>query len=130
MSLSPSYTTLQAKQKMGYHDRYREGQVQFDLRVAPAIVGQNEFGVDIQDNRPGANRVSPTVLMRFQMLMEGMDADTTQVTAMPSSKNCYTVRGSYMSMLGVWEVEVILRKQGYDDVRHAFIINLDKLLGE
>ncbi len=124
MSLSPAYTALQAEKKMGFHQAYREGQVQIDFRIAPDVVGQNEFGVDVQDNRPGANQAPPTVLLRFRMLMEGMDMDVTQVTATPSVSQRYILKGSYMSMSGTWQVEVIVRRPGFDDVTHTFTIDL------
>ena len=130
MSLSPAYAALQADRKMGYHEQYREGPVQIDLRIAPAVVGQDEFGVDVQDNRPNTGQPAPTVLLRFRMLMEGMDQDTTQVTAAPSGHHRYTVRGSYMSMEGIWEVVVIVRRPGMNDIQHAFTIDLGKLDGE
>jgi copper transport protein len=127
MSLSPAYQALQAQRQLGFHEHYQEGAVQMDLRVAPAQVGENEFGVDIIDHRPGADQVPATVLLRFQMVAE--DMGTTQVEAKETSPNRYTARGSYFSMLGAWQVDVILRKSGYDDSRHMFTINLEKLIG-
>jgi len=29
-------------------------------------------------------------------------------------------RGSYLSVAGPWQVEVIVRRAGFDDVRHTF----------
>ena len=115
---------------MGYHETYREGPVQIDLRIAPVIVGENEFGVDVQDHRPNAGQVAPTVLLRFQMHMEGMDMGTTQVTTAPAGNHRYTIRGSYLSMVGAWQMEVIVRRPGFDDVDHTFTIDLNNYVGQ
>jgi hypothetical protein len=92
------------------------------LRIAPARVGDDEFGVDITDKRPGAADVPPTVLLRLTMVDHGT---TTQVEATHSQGLRYTARGSYLSMAGHWQVEVILRRSGFDDVRHTFDLDLN-----
>ncbi len=130
MSLSPAYEALKAEQSMGFHETYREGQVRIDLRVAPARVGENEVGVDVEDDRPSAGSVPPTVLLRIHMLMENMDMGTIQIPAKPAEKNRYTARGSFLTMNGTWQIEVILRKAGFDDVRHVFVIDLTRFVGE
>jgi copper transport protein len=128
MSLSPAYQALQAQRQLGFHERYQDGAVQMDLWVAPVQVGENEFGVDISDRRPGAGQVPSSVLLRFQMAEDTMDMGTTQVETKETSPNRYTARGSYFPMLGAWQVDVILRKAGFDDVRHTFILDLEKSL--
>jgi copper transport protein len=126
MSSAPANAALKAEQAQGYHQTYRAGQVQIDLRIAPAVIGQNEFGVDVQDQRPRAGQEAPTVLLRFHLLMEGMDMGATQVSAAPTGGQRYTVRGSYLSISGLWQVTVIVRKAGFDDVQHDFTINLEQ----
>jgi uncharacterized membrane protein len=130
MSLSPAFAALKAEQSMGYHEAYHEGPVQIDLRIAPAQPGENEFGVDVRDGRPGAVQKSPTVLLRFSMVMEGMDMGGVEATATPSGPQRYTVRGSYLPMSGDWQVQVIVRKPGFNDVQHTFTIELEKPGGE
>jgi hypothetical protein len=50
---------------------------------------------------------------------------TTQVEATHLQGMRYTARGSYLSMSGHWQVEVILRRPGFDDVRHVFDLALE-----
>jgi mono/diheme cytochrome c family protein len=92
--------------------------VRMTLRVAPGQVGDDEFGVDVADRRPGTADAPLNVLLRFTM--QDQDMGTTQVSLAPSTGNRYTARGSYLSMAGMWQVEVILRRVGFKDVRHTF----------
>jgi len=47
---------------------------------------------------------------------------TTQAEAALQSGTRYTVRGSYFSMAGHWQMEVIVRRAGFDDVTHVFVL--------
>jgi hypothetical protein len=85
-------------------------------------VGDNEFGVEFTDARPGAVRVPPTVLLRFTMT--SMNMGTQQVEATSPDGRRYMARGSYVSMSGPWRVEVILRRAGFDDVRQVFDLDV------
>jgi copper transport protein len=116
--VSPAAEALQAQQRQGVLRTADIGAVKLAFRVAPAQVGYDEFGIDIRDARPGAANVEPQVLLRLTTL--DADRGTTQVEARPGDGGRYTVRGSYFSTAGLWRVEVILRRSGFDDVRQAF----------
>ncbi|MEN9936909.1 MAG: hypothetical protein RLZZ387_3488 [Chloroflexota bacterium] len=86
--------------------------------VAPARIGDNEFAVDLDDRRPGAGEVPATVLLDFGM--QGMDMGELRLEALPTGTQRYTARGSYVAMGGRWQVGVVVRRPGFDDVRHTF----------
>jgi putative copper export protein/methionine-rich copper-binding protein CopC/mono/diheme cytochrome c family protein len=115
---APAQAALQAQKRLGVVQSARVGDVHLVLRVAPGLVGDDEFGVDVADPRPDTADLPATVLLRFTMLEH--DMGTSQVEASHSSGSRFTARGSYLSMLGTWQVEVILRKPGFDDVTHVF----------
>jgi hypothetical protein len=123
MSLSPAYQALQAQLQLGFHESYQEGQVRLDLRVAPAHVGFNDFGVDVVDNRPGADQVPATVLLRLQ---PNDNTAPAQVDTKQTEPGRYTARGSYFSNKGAWQVEVILRKSGFYDITHWFTVDVEQ----
>jgi copper transport protein len=125
MSLAPGSEALQADYRAGLHETYQANQVKMDFRVAPAKVGENEFGVDISDHRPNADGVKPTVLLRIQ----AADGSTgqTQVAAAPDQNGRFTARGSYFSRMGIWQVLVIWRKDGFDDITHVFTVDLQQI---
>jgi mono/diheme cytochrome c family protein len=116
----PAFEALQAQQRLGYVQRAREDGVQLTLRVAPGAVGENEFGVDILDPRPGAEAADTEVLLRFTSGSLGV----TQAEAKTVDGKRFTVRGSYLALAGEWQIEVILRRAGFDDVSHTYLINL------
>ncbi len=87
-----------------------------------ARIGDNEFAVDVVDRRPGAQDTPAQVLLRFDM--QGMAMGVLQTEAKATGLERYTTRGSYTSMGGRWNVEVVLRRAGFDDVRHTFQLDL------
>ena len=116
--LAPAKDALQAQRQLYIQQTARVDQVRMVLKVAPGKVGDNELGLDLSDGREGAASASTTVLMRFQAL--DMAMGVSQVEAQPAGGSRYTARGSYFSMGGHWQVEVIVRKPGFDDVTHNF----------
>lgn len=122
-SVAPSTTAWQEHQRLGLERQATEGPVTFTLRVAPAQIGDNEFAVDVADARPGAAAAPSKVLLRFGMSgMEQMGA--LQTDTKQTSAQRYTARGSFTSMSGRWHVEVVLRRAGFDDVRHTFDLDI------
>ena len=95
------------------------------LRIAPAQIGDNEFAVDVRDPRPGAQDAPTKVLLNFGMV--GMDMGQLQTEAKQAGTPTierYTARGNYTNMGGRWHVEVILRRSGFDDVRHTYVVDI------
>lgn len=124
MSLAPAFEAMQAGYRMGVHQTFEGDGVRMDFRVAPAAVGDNEFGVDVIDRRPGADKVRPTVLMRVSDTMD-MSGET-QVEMTPAGNNRYTARGAYIAMMGGWRFNIIWRKAGFNDVTHVFVVDLSE----
>ena len=118
LAVSPARTALDAQRRLGLSEAAQSGEVSLALRVAPGAPGDNEFGIDVRDDRPGAAQADGEVLLRLSMV--GHDMGTTQVVAQPGAGGRYTARGSYLSMSGLWRVEVIVRRAGFDDVRQQF----------
>jgi copper transport protein len=121
-SVAPSETAWQAHEQLGMIQEAQQGDVALVLRVAPARIGDNEFAVDVADKRPGAQDTPAQVLLRFDM--QGMTMGVLQTEAKATGLERYTTRGSYTSMGGRWNVEVVLRRAGFDDVRHTFQLDL------
>jgi hypothetical protein len=115
---APAFEALEAQHRQGFIETRQVDNVQIVLRVAPAQIGENEFGVDIVDQRPSAANVPATVLLRFKMT--GHDMGVTQVETTTVDGRRYTTRGSYLAMGGLWQAEVILRRSGFNDVRQVF----------
>jgi copper transport protein len=121
-SVAPGKTAWEEKERQGIAQEAAVGDVDLTLRIAPAVIGENEFAVDVRDRRPGAAQAASKVLLRFDMA--GMAMGQLQTETQPAGGERYTARGNFVSMGGRWNVEVILRRAGFDDVRHTFQLDV------
>ncbi len=117
-AVAPAYDALEAQRRLGFSESARLDDVRLTLRVAPLQVGDNEFAVDVIDNRPGADAAEPAVSLRFDNY--NWHIDTFQVETEPVGGGRYLARGAHFAIPGDWQIEVILRQRGFDDVRHTF----------
>ncbi len=131
--VAPANQALQSQQKIGIVNSAQINGVSLTFIVSPGAVGDNEFGLDVLDRRgkPAADEIH----LRFTQLDHPMGA--TQVTltlakmsgavgmeGMSNGSMRYTIRGSYLSMIGHWQVDAIVRQPGQNDVTQSFFLNL------
>jgi copper transport protein len=124
-SVAPSLSAWAEHERQGIAETAELGDVDMTLRIAPAQIGDNEFAVDVRDRRPGADAAPTKVLLRFDMI--GMQMGQLQTEAKQAGTPTierYTARGNYTNMGGRWHVEVILRRAGFDDVRHTYEVDI------
>ena len=121
-SVAPSTVAWEEQQRLGMAQEATVNDVDLVLRVAPATIGDNEFAVDVADKRPGAQGKPSKVLLRFDML--GMEMAPLQTEAQSADPQRYTARGSFVSMGGRWQIEVVFRRAGFEDVRHTFEMDI------
>lgn len=121
-SVAPSVAAWQAHEQQGIAQSASVGDVGLTLRIAPAQIGDNEFAVDVGDRRPGAAAAQTKVLLRFDM--QGMQMNKLQTEATASGGERYVARGNFTTMGGRWHIEVVLRRAGFDDVRHTFEVDI------
>lgn len=116
---SPAYEILQSQKRMGFMEERRTEGVDIKLYVVPARVGENELGIDIRDRRSGKTLIEDSAfLVRFTA--PDPNLGVFQKEAIPSDDGRFSVRGAYFSMIGDWQVEVIFRQAGKNDVRYVF----------
>ncbi|KPV54728.1 hypothetical protein SE17_01840 [Kouleothrix aurantiaca] len=121
-SVAPAKTAWEEHERQGLAQSATVENVDLVLRVAPAQIGDNEFAVDVSDKRPDAAGRPAKVLLRFDM--QGMQMQPLQIEAQTADTQRYTARGSYTSMGGRWHIEVVLRRAGFQDVRHTFEMDI------
>ena len=73
---------------------------------------------------PGAAQVEPEVLLRFHS--ENQEMGVLQVETESVEGNRYLARGAYLSVAGTWQIEVILRRAGFDDVKETFDLMVEQ----
>jgi copper transport protein len=120
--VAPAFDALHESQAQGFVESARVDGVKMLVRVMPAEGGDNEIGVEFTDNRPGAAQVPPEVLLR--LTANEMDMGTQQIQATSADGRRYTARGSYFPMTGPWELEVIIRSPGFNDIRQTFELTI------
>lgn len=121
-SVAPSRVAWQEQERLGMAQTASTGDVDLTLRVAPAVIGDNELAVDVVDRRLGTAGKPAKVLFTFGM--QGMTMGELQAEAMANGGERYVTRGSYLSMGGRWQIGVVFRRAGQEDVRHTFVIDI------
>jgi copper transport protein len=123
----PALAALQAERRAGFIGSYAEDPVRLRLWVAPGRAGDNEVAVDVEGISPAE---SPHLQVLLRFTPPGLGTGTTQVETQQKEGSRYSARGSYLSMAGSWQVEVILRRHGLNDVRHTFDLQVQGGEGE
>jgi uncharacterized membrane protein len=98
------------------------GDVQLTLYATPGHPGDNEFTIEVNDARPGAPATPGQVLLDFKML--DMDMGELKAEAKATDPTHFATRGNFLSMGGRWQIGVTLRRPGFDDVTHAFDLEI------
>jgi copper transport protein len=93
--------------------------VRVALRVEPAALGANTLHVTVMD----ANG-TPRDVQRIQMTldMQAMDMGETKIVADSAGNGAYEVKQQWLSMVGTWRVQVVVRRSDADDVTVTFMV--------
>ncbi len=90
------------------------------LGIAPGLVGTNDFDIKVQDE--SRQPVTDATVVRLLGNMPGMEMGVQEIAATNQGSGHYTLRGDLLSMIGVWNVEVLVRRENQYDVRTTFEI--------
>ncbi|MBI4319349.1 MAG: copper resistance protein CopC [Chloroflexi bacterium] len=97
-----------------------------DLRVVlvvnPGLPGINSFDVYLRDGARREITNATKVALIFDMVER--DVGETEAVADNVGSGHYLAKGSYVSIAGTWRVQVLVRRQGRDDVRLVFPVVL------
>lgn len=87
------------------------------LQITPARPGPNQFVAELD----GAI-APPNEVQRLQLRFTNLDDDlgASALVLQPRDDGRYAAVSSNMTVDGTWQVEVIIRRRGLDDVRTAF----------
>ena len=128
MTLAPAYPALLAGYRQGIQQSWQDGGVSMVFRAAPARVGDNEFGVDVRDTRPGMSSAAASVTLVLRPTVG--EADSYQLQPQPAGPPSadgvqrFTARGSYLTDMVPYLAEVTLNRPGFAPVRHVFEVDL------
>jgi cytochrome c5 len=90
-----------------------------DLRIlvaiTPGVPGLNTFDIYVKDN---LNRPIPeSRKVALNITMKNHEMGIQEVVGEQVELGHYTLSGGYVSMIGMWEMEVLVRRGGQDDAR-------------
>lgn len=93
------------------------GDIQVRLAVEPASLGENRFAVTVRDS---AGQIVTPQLVRLTFAMREMDMGENVLEAQPTTGDPIALSGSPLSMVGDWQVTVLVRRAGRADVTAMF----------
>lgn len=85
----------------------------FEVSITPALVGNNEFNILITDEDGRTVTDIDEVGLRFTYLEQSLGA--AEATAELLENERFHVEGSYISLIGAWQLEVSARRPGLYD---------------
>lgn len=104
-----------------WEDEQRAGDLRIRLSISPFEPGFSSFAVALQDRR-GLPAEAQRVTLRVTMLDHEMGVQEAQTTN--AGPGLFRGGGSYLSMLGRWQLEVLVRRDGLDDARAVFLLEV------
>lgn len=93
--------------------------LQIRLAVTPASIGENRFQIAVTD-QTGAPVATQLVRLTFEMVE--MDMGTNELVAEAQEQTLFVTTGSPLSMVGDWQVRVLVRRADADDVEASFVV--------
>ncbi|HZT05772.1 MAG TPA: CopD family protein, partial [Chloroflexota bacterium] len=85
------------------------------LRVQPGLATLNRFDVFLADRTGRPVEDVQRVELRFDM--QTMDMGESELVAIPHGDGHYVTQGGALAMAGPWDITVLVRRAGRDDVR-------------
>ncbi len=93
------------------------GDLRVRLAVSPASLGANRFQVQVLD---AANQPVVIQLARLTFAMREMNMGENVLEASADAEGSVTLSGSPLSMVGDWQITVLVRRAGLADVTAVF----------
>ncbi len=96
--------------------------------MTPGRIGLNRFDITVNegDGRPVRNGTE--VVLRISTL--DVDTGTTETRTEALGGGRFTVTGTYVSTVGLWEVAALVRRPGRDEVRVPFQFRMSEITGQ
>lgn len=85
----------------------------YQLEIEPALVGQNSFEIEILDENGDPIAETAEVNVRYTFLGQSVGAESTPAMRLENGR--YLAEGSYISLIGDWQIEISVRQPGSYD---------------
>jgi len=101
----------------------RQGQaanLDYRLVINPGKVGQNSIEVALTDMSGRPLQGADAVIIRFTMLDMDMGIQEADLQPIANKPGHYATTDSSLSMSGHWQITLLVRRTGFDDVKTSF----------
>ncbi|EFH86568.1 copper resistance protein CopC [Ktedonobacter racemifer DSM 44963] len=98
------------------------GDLSYRLAVTPGTIGSNAFELSMTDANGKPVTKTNAVLLRFTMLDMEMGVQELVLQPVAGKPGLYSSTDSILSMGGDWQIAILVRRPGMDDVRTSFKI--------
>lgn len=92
--------------------------LQVEMQIEPALVGNNTFDILITDENGDPVTNAEEVSVRYTFLGQSLGSSSGQAEALGNGR--YRLEGSYISLIGTWQVEVSIRRPNTFDTFAAY----------
>lgn len=92
------------------------------LEATPACAGPNRLIVGVTD---AAGKPVETQLVRLTLATVALDLGVTSHAAQLQADGRYLVPEGWLSLVGEWQVRVLVRRAGLDDVEAVFVVPVE-----
>ncbi len=117
-SSAPSRAAWAAHTQAGLMASTDQAQTELVLRIAPTTVGSSVIAVDVRDARAGVSDVPAEVILHLSLAESDVGRQELHLTSADQQR--FSTQGTFFSLAGAWDVEVVLRRSGFDDIRQHF----------
>ncbi|MEZ4595067.1 MAG: CopD family protein [Chloroflexota bacterium] len=92
--------------------------LQVEMEIEPALVGNNSFDIRITDENGEPVTNAEQVSVRYTFLGQSIGSSNGEAENLGNGR--YRLEGSYISLIGTWQVEVSIRRPNTFDTFAAF----------
>lgn len=101
----------------------KAGEVTFTLEIAPGSVGRNDFRVSLQGVQGQPIEEDGRIIMRFSYLDGNLD--TEGAYSQRIGPGLFGGSWSYLQAVGRWNIDVVFRRNGQDDLSASFLTSVE-----
>jgi copper transport protein len=94
----------------------KAGDLLYSLIINPGKLGENTFEVSLRQSNGQPLRTADDIELRFIMLDMDMGEQVLPLTPVANRPGYYRASDASLSMTGNWEIDLLVRRSGYDDV--------------
>ena len=92
--------------------------LQVEMQIEPALVGNNSFDILVTDENGEPISNAEAVSVRYTFLGQSIGSSTGEAEDLGNGR--YRLEGSYISLIGTWQVEVSVRRPDRFDTFAAY----------